>query len=209
MGERAGSLPLVGGELCLDFCNTTSGRGSPDVIEHLDDYGDVLRWAAHAGVMPQDAVAGIRFSLGDAEKMRLLRRTLDTREAVRAVLEPIAKGTRPSGEALRSFNVLVTRAYAGARIVEDGSRLAWRFPSPDAAPDALMGAIVRSAATVATERDPARLKICPGRGCGWLFYDMTKNGGRVWCEMQVCGSRAKAYARYRQMRARREAADEI
>lgn len=208
MGERAGSLPLVGGELCLDFCNTTSGRGSPDMIEHLDSYGDVLRWAVHAGVMPQAAVVGIRSSLGKAEKTQLLQRALDTREAVRAVLEPVAKGTRPSDGSLRSFNALVAKACAEARIVEDGSRLAWRFPSPDAAPDALMGAIVRSAAIVATERDPARLKICPGRSCGWLFYDTTKNGSRVWCEMQVCGSRAKAHARYHRMRARRDAADE-
>lgn len=208
MGERAGSLPLVGGELCLDFCNTTSGRGSPDVIEHLDSYEDVLRWATHAGAVTQAAVAGIRSSLGEAEKTRLLRCALETREAIRAVLEPVAKGMRPSGGSLQSFNALVTKAYAGARIVENGSRLAWRFPSPDAAPDALMGAIVRSAAIVATERDPDRLKICSGRSCGWLFYDTTKNGSRVWCEMQVCGSRAKAHARYRRLRAKRDAADE-
>lgn len=199
MGERAGSLPLVGGELCLDFCNTTSGRGSAEAVEHLGKYGDVLRWAAHAGVLTQASASRIAHSLGEAEKARLLRRTLDVREVIHAVLEPVANGARPSGESLRAFNSLLARARAGARIGEDGGRLAWRFPLPDAKPDGLIGPILRSAATLATERDLARLKTCPGRGCGWLFYDTTKNASRVWCEMQVCGSRAKARARYRRL----------
>jgi len=30
--------------------------------------------------------------------------------------------------------------------------------------------------------------------CGWLFFDATKNSRRRWCEMRVCGNRAKVRA---------------
>jgi predicted RNA-binding Zn ribbon-like protein len=46
--------------------------------------------------------------------------------------------------------------------------------------------------------DPAilsRTKICPS--CDWLFIDQSKNQSRLWCDMAVCGNRAKAKAHYR------------
>ena len=51
------------------------------------------------------------------------------------------------------------------------------------------------------EGDPTRLKQCPGEHCGWVFFDMTKNKSRRWCEMSVCGNRAKAKAHYRRLKA--------
>ena len=65
---------------------------------------------------------------------------------------------------------------------------------------------IESAADVLVNRDLRRLKTCPGRGCGWLFYDNTKNANRVWCEMRVCGSRAKARERYHRQKSSSAAA---
>jgi predicted RNA-binding Zn ribbon-like protein len=201
VSARAGSLPLVGGELCLDFCNTASGRGSPEAADHLGSHADVLRWAVHAGVLSRDAAGRIARALGETEGARLLRRALAAREAIHGVLAPVAAGARPDPGRLRAFNALVARAYAGAEVAEgDDGRLVWRYPAPESRPDGLLAPLVRSAAALATGRDPARLKACPGRGCGWLFYDTTKNASRVWCEMRVCGNRAKARARYRRLR---------
>jgi predicted RNA-binding Zn ribbon-like protein len=45
-----------------------------------------------------------------------------------------------------------------------------------------------------------RLKACRGKGCGWVFYDGSRNRSSGWCSMQVCGGRAKASA-YRRRRA--------
>ncbi|NJR13323.1 MAG: hypothetical protein HC779_02360 [Phyllobacteriaceae bacterium] len=39
-------------------------------------------------------------------------------------------------------------------------------------------------------QESARLKACPA--CGWLFLDRSKNRSRAWCDMTVCGNRAKA-----------------
>ena len=43
--------------------------------------------------------------------------------------------------------------------------------------------------------DPERMKICGN--CGWLFIDRSKNKSRTWCDMAVCGNRAKAIRHYR------------
>jgi predicted RNA-binding Zn ribbon-like protein len=43
--------------------------------------------------------------------------------------------------------------------------------------------------------EPERTKIC--RNCGWLFIDRSKNRSRAWCDMAVCGNRAKANRHYR------------
>ena len=45
--------------------------------------------------------------------------------------------------------------------------------------------------TLLQQADLARVKQCAGEKCGWLFFDATKNKSRRWCEMEVCGNRAK------------------
>ena len=45
---RAGSLHLIGGRLCLDFANTSSGRGTDQRLEQLRSYGDLVAWSAMA-----------------------------------------------------------------------------------------------------------------------------------------------------------------
>jgi predicted RNA-binding Zn ribbon-like protein len=36
------------------------------------------------------------------------------------------------------------------------------------------------------------LKACRNADCHWIFYDATKNRSGAWCEMGLCGNRAKA-----------------
>jgi predicted RNA-binding Zn ribbon-like protein len=89
---------------------------------------------------------------------------------------------------------------AAARIRPVGAGFAWDWPAArPAAPEGLLWPIARSAAELLTGAQLARVKFCPGHGCGWLFVDRTRNGRRRWCEMEVCGSRAKMQ-RYHQRR---------
>jgi predicted RNA-binding Zn ribbon-like protein len=48
-----------------------------------------------------------------------------------------------------------------------------------------------------------RFKACPGRGCGWAFYDHSRNQSARWCSMKVCGDREKARAYYQRKTAHR------
>lgn len=45
-----------------------------------------------------------------------------------------------------------------------------------------------------------RLKACRSDTCQWAFFDAARNRSRQWCDMAVCGNRAKA-RRYRSRRA--------
>ena len=56
---------------------------------------------------------------------------------------------------------------------------------------AALGPIALAAVKLFTEGDLHRIRECGGHACGWLFYDRSKNNRRRWCEMEVCGNRAK------------------
>jgi predicted RNA-binding Zn ribbon-like protein len=38
----------------------------------------------------------------------------------------------------------------------------------------------------------ARFKAC--KGCGWAYYDESKNASKKWCDMGLCGARSKMKA---------------
>ncbi|MBY5780976.1 CGNR zinc finger domain-containing protein [Rhizobium leguminosarum] len=65
----------------------------------------------------------------------------------------------------------------------------------DTRPDSLVAATAHSALRLIAMPDPERMKICGN--CGWLFIDRSKNRSRAWCDMAVCGNRAKANRHYR------------
>ena len=54
-----------------------------------------------------------------------------------------------------------------------------------------------SAAELLAQGPLERIRECPGQDtCGWLFLDLSKNASRRWCDMRVCGNRAKARRHY-------------
>lgn len=59
-------------------------------------------------------------------------------------------------------------------------------------------ATARSALKLVCQSEPERLKICPN--CEWLFVDKSRNRSRSWCDMAVCGNRAKARLHYARKR---------
>jgi predicted RNA-binding Zn ribbon-like protein len=40
----------------------------------------------------------------------------------------------------------------------------------------------------------ARVKACRAEDCRWAFYDFSRNRSGTWCDMAVCGNRAKVRA---------------
>ncbi|KJE20164.1 putative Zn-ribbon protein [Frankia torreyi] len=50
-----------------------------------------------------------------------------------------------------------------------------------------------------------RLKACRGTDCRWVFIDSSRNTSRRWCDMAVCGNRAKSAS----FRTRRSASEPV
>ncbi|OJY65835.1 MAG: hypothetical protein BGP12_18550 [Rhodospirillales bacterium 70-18] len=191
--SRAGTLELVGGMLALDFCNTSSGRGGARHLEHLRLAGDVVAWAAHAAVLDAAAAAalGARLAVDEGLATALLGRALALREAVFGIGQARAQGLAPGRVHLDELAATHAACLAPARLAADGAVYRWGW-DPAAAPvEAVLGPIAVSAVGLLTQGEAGRLKQCQGVHCGWLFCDRTKNRSRRWCEMEVCGNRAK------------------
>jgi predicted RNA-binding Zn ribbon-like protein len=183
-------LPLVGGSLALDFANTESGRGTDAHQNHLRSAENVADWIAHAGVAPADDIERLRAALPE-QSGDLLASALALRSAVQEIGSAIAADAAPPSAALKQLSRLHARFLSRAALIADRPACRWAW-SVDASPvEAALGPIALSAVRLFTEGDFARIKRCDGHACGWLFLDATKNNRRRWCEMEVCGNRAK------------------
>lgn len=199
--SRAATLSLIGGAPCLDFANTSSGRGTPLRQEHLRSYDLLLAWSEHAGLIA--AVERRRLSrlaaARPAAAARLLRRALALREAIHAIGTSLARGAAVPATALRHVNRELAAAMARAELRRVNGGFAWDWPRPHQPLDSVLWPIAHSVAQILITPMRHRVKQCPGHGCGWIFLDLTKNRTRRWCEMSVCGSRHKMH-RYRARR---------
>ena len=54
---------FAGGRLCLDFANTVDNRRSPQAVDQIDIYEDVIEWTQQAGILSaRDAQQIVRAS---------------------------------------------------------------------------------------------------------------------------------------------------
>jgi predicted RNA-binding Zn ribbon-like protein len=186
---------FVGGVSCLDFVNTVDPRHDDERDDCLRSYPQLLRWAAQAGLLTAEEYSALEVrsqrepGLADA----VHRRALELREALYRLFtdEPPVQGD------LARLTDEGHRAWAMAKLARTVGGWAWRWDTP-AELDRVLWPIARSAADLLTSDQLSRVRECEGRnGCGWLFLDTSKNGRRRWCDMRVCGNRAKA-RRHRQ-----------
>ena len=56
--------------------------------------------------------------------------------------------------------------------------------------------VLVSVAQAMTDGSWSRIKACRADDCRWAYVDHSRNHSRQWCDMAVCGNRAKA-RRYR------------
>jgi len=191
--SRAGAVALIAGDLALNFANSESGRGFPSRQDHLQAPEHVADWLEHAGALDAAATAKLRARLAadPAFAETLLGEGRRLRDDVHAVAAAIAHRTNPPPAPLDDLAALHARWLAAAKLAPDGERRGWRWRVDDAPLASALGPIALAAVALVTQRDPTRVKECGGVACGWLFYDETKNNRRRWCEMEVCGNRAK------------------
>lgn len=186
--SRAGTLHLLGNHPVLDFTNTSSGRGGAHWLDHLQQPSHLAVWAVHAGLLPSGQALP---DLTAADLVRAVR----LREALYRTLVQLSRRVDPDPDDVtaivtehgRCLSVAVLRATGGAG---QGPACGWGWPDGGVA--AILGPLVKAALPLLTDLPPERLRCCPGQDCGWLFLDTTRNGRRRWCDMAVCGNRAKA-----------------
>jgi len=186
----AQNFELIGGALSLDFANTAAGRGTPDFFEHLKTSGDFVDWLEQTGLVEGRAADGLLEALTTRGRDSLLARAFDLREAIYRVGVGIVDGHKAGEGDLETIRDAVREAMATAPLAWDGER--YRLDFTAGAPEAaVLGPIAWSALELLSAGEFERLKQCPNHGCGWLFYDRSKNNSRRWCDMATCGNQNK------------------
>lgn len=192
-------IDLHGGRLCLDFTNTAVWRMRPQPDDTLIDYASLVGWCRRIeGVTAAEADVLLRAAGAHAaEAADVLARAVAVREALyRIFLAEIAGCNAPQSD-LALFNHELGGAMASATLRPSDAGFAWGWQELDPTDAPLtrpLWPILHSAAEVLTSSYLARVKRCPGKDCGWLFLDTSKNGSRRWCDMAVCGNRARVRA---------------
>jgi hypothetical protein len=144
--------------------------------------------ALHAWLRRHGLIGGpmMRLTLDD------LDRALVVREGLRA-LAFVNNGDRIDEEAIDALHAASKGAKVEVYLEADRPRLIADTKSIDGAIAALFAITARAM----LEGSWQRLKACPGRHCGWAFYDQSRNQSGRWCSMKVCGERDKARTYYR------------
>ena len=169
-------------ELVREFVNT---HDIEDGTEELGSPGDLGAWLQTRGLAP----AEVRATRAD------LTEAIELREALRALLLA-HNGTPAPAAAGAALDAAAARARLRLRFGGDGS--AWLEPEARGVAGALGRLLVIIHAAIAGGTWE-RLKACREHACEFAFYDHTKNRSGAWCNMEVCGNRAKARA-YRHRR---------
>ena len=190
---------LIGGVLCLDFVNTVDPRHTPGRREYLDDYAALVAWGGHAGAI--DTGQGERLreaAAGDpAGAERVLARAIRLREALYPLFSRAARGQPPGPDDLGVLQAELTRALPHLQVTWSPSGFTREWEQDSSALDQVLWPVAWSASELLLHGPLDRIRECPGQGnCGWLFLDLSKNASRRWCDMRVCGNRAKARRHY-------------
>jgi predicted RNA-binding Zn ribbon-like protein len=166
------------------FVNTIDReRGTDD----LRTAAALVRWLSQRGWLSPKA----RATRDD------LLLALDLREALRWVLLA-NNGLGPvPASAVRALNAVARRSRV--RLTFNGRGAPALIPEATGV-DGALARLLSIVHAAASDGRLERLKACRDEDCAWAFYDHTKNRTGTWCNMAVCGTRAKARA-YRRRRA--------
>jgi predicted RNA-binding Zn ribbon-like protein len=202
MTAHAGNLALLGNELCLDFANTVEPRGVDRPQEFLTTYSDLVAWSQHVAVLTDEEAERLLHEAAarQAEAEAVHRRAVALRETLYRVFLSIIEARPAEARDLEQLNAALSPALSRLRLISCGEGFAWDWRDGRGDLDRMLWPILRSAAELLTAGRLDRLKQCTG--CGWLFLDGSRSRTRRWCEMRVCGNRAKARRHYERQRKR-------
>ena len=166
------------GELLLvqAFVNTWDGDRGTDI---LLDPAAAAGWLVNAGLWDGPGAPDL-YELDFARRLR---------EALRLVLVSHNGGPVPAPGELQPLRALSAATTLSMDIGPDGAMTLQPARGGRLETElARLLLLVRDAQLLGTWR---RLKACRDPRCRWAFYDRSHSQQGAWCEMRVCGNRAK------------------
>jgi predicted RNA-binding Zn ribbon-like protein len=191
--RRPPRFELIAGPVCLDFVNTLDDRFTNEPKELLKSYIDLARFAEDTQILHTEDVDRL-FALSQEHPQpaqRALADAIEMREAMYQVFSAIVHKKSVPSSALRTLNQHIQGAAQHSQLVPGNDQFEWRFDEAGGDFEAPLWPIARSAADLLASEEVALVRTCAADACQWLFLDTSKNHQRRWCDMNVCGNRAK------------------
>jgi predicted RNA-binding Zn ribbon-like protein len=130
--------------------------------------------------------------MGALEEIRDFVNTADLEAGTDALTDAGAREIREAIRVLlRGNNGLDVEAAPALRVLNEAAVLGARFAAGGIEFAAAEPILARVAEAMA-DGSWSRLKACRSDTCQWAFIDTARNHSRQWCDMAVCGNRAKA-----------------
>ena len=197
---EATAFDLSGGHPALNFVNTLDNRFGPaGGTERLCDYRDLLRLTVQVRLLDSERADLLGASVGSAAADRALRAAKELREALARVLYGEMDGRAPHLEDLRVLERYFHEAgrhqalrWSKQPAQEDLARFTWTWLESDRSGQLPVFMLAAAASALIMSPEHERIRACDAPTCRWLFLDTSKNHSRRWCNMKVCGNRAKA-----------------
>jgi predicted RNA-binding Zn ribbon-like protein len=183
---------LVSGHACLDLVNTVTARDSSP-HDWLINQSALLQWATLTG----------RFSDGDLAKLGrqavhnpiAAQRSLHRCKRLRELLHRLFAGyiaARPLSKTdLVELDRFRIAAHSRLQSRADAGRVHLQPNLVASGLELITDTLALDALAVLLDPPNARLRVCAGCDCGWLFHDRSRGGRRRWCDMATCGSSEK------------------
>jgi predicted RNA-binding Zn ribbon-like protein len=201
--KAAYAFEFTGGELCLDFANTVDHRTDAHRrLDRLASFADLLEWSRQAGTTsPADRSLLKRAAdRAPAAARRALGRAVALREAIYRAMSAHAAGRSIPGSAIDTISREAAIAASHRQIVSESGGFAWSWNATNEQLDRPIWPVAWSAADLATSARVNQVRQCALETCAWLFVDTSRNQTRRWCDMRVCGNRAKVRRFYQRQR---------
>jgi len=204
----AHAFEFTGGELCLDFVNTVAHR--TDVERRRDglaSFNDLLEWSRQAGTISaaDHAVLKRAADRSPVVARRTLARAVALREAIYMAMSAHCAGQSVPRSAINAISREAAIAASHRHIVTiagSGRGFSWSWEATNARLDRAIWPVAWSSADFVTSARVNRVRECALETCGWLFVDTSRNQTRRWCDMRVCGNRAKVKRFYQRRQAK-------
>ncbi len=188
------------GWLCLDFANTVDWHASAHPVESITNFTDLLEWSKQVGIVSTEAADSLIHKGQEKAKeaQTTLHKARELREAIYQIFSNVTHQQPVSTTDLNILNKAVATMLYHSRLIPHNGGFTWDWDDNTDKLNYILWPIVRSAVDLMTSKALQRVGQCADeQGCGWLFWDSSRNRSRRWCDMKDCGNRAKVRRFYK------------
>jgi predicted RNA-binding Zn ribbon-like protein len=183
-------LPIVGGNLALDFANTVDDPLGPGRYDSVATHDDLIRWSLRVGTLDEQRAAQLRRAAEQAPQAAdaALQLAHELRDVLNDLFGAVVDGADDIPARWTRLRPFTAAAVAAADLDVGAGPHRWTWSGAGDL-EAVLHPIAAAAADLLLSPELGRVKRCAR--CPWLYVDRSKNRSRRWCDMADCGTAEK------------------